>query len=96
MQQTPFAQVLVTLAKQEYTQLVWDANYWKSAHQRALARMLQLEADHQQAIAQSALREATLRDELNIAQARSEICKSVCLAARPSIPPVLTRRKQSA
>jgi len=70
VKQTPFAQVFVTLTKQEYTQLVWDASYWKSAHQRALARLLQLEADHRQAIEQFALREAALRGELGIAQAR--------------------------
>jgi hypothetical protein len=50
VKRAPFAQVLVTLTKQAYTQLVWDARYWKKAHQRAIARAQQLEAQHRQAL----------------------------------------------
>ncbi|MHB1545026.1 MAG: IS66 family transposase [Gammaproteobacteria bacterium] len=67
---TPFAQQWVTLAKQEYIQLVWDARYWKTAHRRALARMEQLTVDHQRANAQAALRETALQSELEAAQAK--------------------------
>jgi transposase len=70
VKRAPFAQVLVTLTKQAYTQLVWDARYWKKAHQRAIARAQQLEAQHRQALEQAALREASLRSDLEAAQAR--------------------------
>jgi transposase len=67
---TPFAQESVTLRKQEYIQLVWDARYWKSAHQRAIARMQQLEVDHRLTMEQAALREAVAREELEHALAK--------------------------
>lgn len=66
----PFAQVWVTLTKQEHIQLVWDAKYWKSTYRRVQARLQQAEADHQSAMAQAAQREAALRSELEIAQAK--------------------------
>jgi transposase len=68
--QTPFAMVLVTLTKQEHIQLVSDARYWKSDHQRSLSRMQQIEAAHQLDIERSSLREAGLRGELEVAQAK--------------------------
>lgn len=66
----PFAQVLVTLTKQAHIQLVWDANYWRTAHQRAIARIQQLEADHNLALEQCKLREGALQGELDLAQAK--------------------------
>ena len=62
----------MTLTQQEYIQLVWDARYWKTAHRRALARLEQLTVDHQQAMAQAALREMALQSELETA--RAKIC----------------------
>jgi transposase len=67
---TPFSQVSVTLNKQEYIQLLHDANYWKSQHKRAIARMEQLEIIHRLAIGDCNAREAVLRDELAIANAQ--------------------------
>jgi transposase len=67
---TPFAQVFVTLSKQAHIQLVWNARYWKSAHQRAIGRMQQLGFEHQLAIEQGALREAALVSQLETAQAK--------------------------
>lgn len=64
------AQVWVTLTKQEHIQLVWDAKYWKSTYLRVRSRLQQTQADHQSAMAQAAEREAALRNELEIAQAK--------------------------
>ena len=69
-QLTPFAQVMVTLSKEEEIKLRWEANYWKSQHQHALARYAQREADHRLAMAQAAEREAALRSELEQAQGK--------------------------
>ncbi|HOF31858.1 MAG TPA: hypothetical protein PK441_13485, partial [Burkholderiaceae bacterium] len=69
-QLTPFAQVMVTLSKEEEIKLRWEANYWKSQHQHALARYAQREADHRLAMAQAAEREAALRSELEEAQGK--------------------------
>ncbi|MCI0655031.1 MAG: hypothetical protein L0Y39_11210 [Methylococcaceae bacterium] len=60
----------MTLTKQEHTQLIWEARYWKTAHRRALTRAQELEAEHQRAMKQAALREAALRSELEVAQAK--------------------------
>ena len=66
----PFAREWVTLTKQEHTRLVWEANYWRSAHQCAIARHQEIEARHQLEIEQAATREAALRSELEAAQAK--------------------------
>jgi transposase len=41
---TPFAQAMVTITKQEYVQLKWDAQYWQTSHQRAVVREAELKA----------------------------------------------------
>ena len=41
---SPFAQVMVSISKQEYVQLKWDAQYWQMQHQRAQSREAQLKA----------------------------------------------------
>ena len=66
----PFATVYVTLSKQEHVGLLWDANYWKSAHHRARLRLHWAELEHRRALEQAALREAALRGELEGAQAK--------------------------
>jgi transposase len=38
----PFAQMMVSISKQEYVQLKWDAQYWQMQHQRTLAREAEL------------------------------------------------------
>lgn len=103
---TPFAQVLVTLTKQAYTQLIWDARYWKTAHQRAIIRAQELETHHQRAIEQAAIREATLRSELEVAQAKirdlqkrvfgrkSERSSSVDKAQKPNVKSSRSRGQQ--
>jgi transposase len=40
----PFAQAMVTITKQEYVQLKWDAQYWQTSHQRAVVREAELKA----------------------------------------------------
>jgi transposase len=65
---TPFAQVMVTLSKEEHIRLRCEASFWKSQHQRALARVEELEADHRAAMAQATQREVALRSELEQAQ----------------------------
>ncbi len=67
---TPFAQVLVTLTKEEHIKLRWEASSWKSQHQQALARMEQLKTDHRLAMEQAAQREAALRSELEKAEGK--------------------------
>ncbi|ACV33545.1 transposase IS66 [Candidatus Accumulibacter phosphatis] len=67
---TPFAQVMVTLSKEAEIKLRSEANYWKSQHQQALARLAQREADHRLAMAQAAAREAALRSELEKAEGK--------------------------
>ena len=47
----PFEQIWVTLTKREHIQLVMDANYWKSAHQRAVVREERLELQKRQLLA---------------------------------------------
>ena len=88
----PFAEVYVTLTKQEHIRLVMEARGWKSLHQRAVGRLQQLQDSAKrfvaqlreraeqreaewhaaQALAQEAAtqREAALRAELDVAQAK--------------------------
>ena len=67
---TPFSQERVTLSKQEHIELVMQARYWKSQHERAVQREQRLHgalrAQHQQA----EQREAALRSQLQLAQAK--------------------------
>ena len=55
----PFAQQVVVLTKQEHIQLVWNANYWQSLHQLALAREADLKK--QLAFEQARVRDLTQR-----------------------------------
>jgi transposase len=41
---SPFAQVMVSISKQEYVQLKWDAQYWQMSHHRALSREAELKS----------------------------------------------------
>lgn len=41
---SPFAEMLVSISKQEYVQLKWDAQYWQMQHQRTLSREAELKA----------------------------------------------------
>ena len=66
----PFATVYVTLTKQAHIELVTQAAYWKSCHQRATLRQRWAELEHRRALDQAALREAALRSELEAAQAK--------------------------
>jgi hypothetical protein len=61
---------MVTLSKEAEIKLRSEANYWKSQHQQALARLAQREADHRLAMAQAAAREAALRSELEKAEGK--------------------------
>ncbi|MHB1766186.1 MAG: hypothetical protein ACYCS1_11860, partial [Gammaproteobacteria bacterium] len=38
----PFAEIMVSISKQEYVQLKWDAQYWQRQHQRTLSREAEL------------------------------------------------------
>ena len=66
----PFATVYVTLTKQEHIELVTQAAYWKSCHHRAILRQRWAELEQRRALDQAALREAALRSELEVAQAK--------------------------
>ncbi len=63
-QGTPFEQVMISITKQEHIELVMQANYWQSLHQRALVRIEWLQARNQRQLELSALAEAALRCEL--------------------------------
>ena len=73
-QAVPFASELITLTKQAHMDLVMQAHYYKSMHQRALARAAWRQARLlrllRQMKEQSAQREAALRAELEQAQAK--------------------------
>lgn len=60
----PFDQVWVTLSKREHIQLLMDAKYWKTAHERAVAREQWLELQKRQLLADMAQYKAQLRSEL--------------------------------
>jgi transposase len=66
----PYADVLVTLSKQEHIELVWAANYWKMEHRRAAERALSIAAAYEERSRQAAQREGQLRAELEVAQAK--------------------------
>jgi len=67
----PFAQVVVTLTKLEHIQLVMEARYWKSLHQRAVSRLQQLQDSTRRFVAQ--LREhAERREALHAALALAQ------------------------
>ncbi len=65
----PFDQICVTLTKREHIQLVMDAKYWKTAHQRAVAREQWLELQKHQLLAGLAQYKAQLSSELEQALA---------------------------
>jgi transposase len=71
---TPYAEVFVSLSKQEHIELVWAAKYWKMEHQRAAQRALNIEALYVQRLRQAAQdaeqREAALQRDLEAAQAK--------------------------
>ena len=53
--ETPFAQAIVHLTKQQYIQLKWNSRYWQRQHERAIVREAALKLKLEQA-------EATIRD----------------------------------
>ena len=69
-----YAEVLVTLSKQEHMELVRSASYWKTEHRQAAERALRIEALYQERLRQGAQRaqerEAVLSGELEAARAR--------------------------
>ena len=82
---TPYAEVLVTLSKQEHIELVWAANYWKMEHRRAAERALSIEAVYAGAIAAGrAARGGGCALSWRWRRRRSVIFNSACLAARAS------------
>lgn len=68
---TPFAQVFVTITKQDHIKLVADARYWAAAHHRAAARLEQMAACLRQQQQESADREAQLLNQIKDLQAKN-------------------------
>ena len=70
----PWAQEYVQLTKQAHGELVMQANYWKAQHGRAIGRSQwredRLRRVNRQLKEQAAQREAALRAELDLAQAK--------------------------
>jgi transposase len=70
----PYADVFVTLSKQEHIALVGAANYWKMEHRRAAERALSMESVYQEQLRQAGQRaqerEAVLLGELEAARAK--------------------------
>ena len=73
-QPVPFATVYVTLTKQAHIELVMEANSWKSQHRRAVERAEWRDQRYQRVLrqvkGQAARREAVLRAELDVANAK--------------------------
>ncbi|WP_248595471.1 hypothetical protein [Candidatus Accumulibacter phosphatis] len=73
-QVVPFAEVMVTLTKEQEIKLRCEADFWRSQHRQMLVRLAQSEAAHRvemaQAAEQAAAREAALRSELEQAQGK--------------------------
>lgn len=73
-QLTPFGAVYVTLTKQEHIGLVAGANGWKTLHRKAVERAQWREGRYRRVLRQvkeqAAQREAALRAELEVAQAK--------------------------
>lgn len=63
-----FAEVLVTLTKEQEIKLRCEANFWRSQTRQALVRLAESEAAHRVEMAQVAAREVALRSELEPAQ----------------------------
>jgi transposase len=68
---TPFAQIMVTLSRQENIRLLMEAHYWKSLHARALALIEWQRQQYERALEQARQREAELREQLEREQARN-------------------------
>ena len=70
----PFAGVYVTLTKAQHIELVMEARTWKSRHERAVSRLEQVESSYKRFVRQlrehGEQREAALRAELDLAQAK--------------------------
>ena len=66
----PFSKQFVTLTKQTHIELVAQARYWKSAHERSVQRIGLLEERLLEQQRQAAEREAALRAELDMANAK--------------------------
>lgn len=73
-QPVPFATAYVTVTKQEHIRLVIEANSWKGLHQRAVARAKWRDERYRRVLRElkerAAQREAVLRAELDVAQAK--------------------------
>lgn len=67
---TPFSQEWVTLSKQQHIELVMQARYWKSQHERAVQREQRLQSALRAQHLQAEQREAALRAQLALAQAK--------------------------
>jgi transposase len=67
---TPFSQEWVTLSKQEHIELVMQARYWKSQHERAVQREQRLHSALRAQHLQAEQREAAFRSQLQLAQAK--------------------------
>ena len=76
MSAAPFANVYVTLSKQEHIQLVMDARYWRTLHERAASRPLQQEASYKRFVLElqghAVQREVSWRAELAMAQFQAQ------------------------
>lgn len=65
----PFSQTLVSLTKQAHIELVWQANYWRSLHARAVERLESQGTQQRTLLEQAHQREAALREALQSARA---------------------------
>jgi len=78
----PLGQDTVTLSRREHIELVMGVNYWKSAHQRAVARAQWVGRRHDHEMERARLRESTLRAELDLAQAQLRDLRQRVFGAR--------------
>ena len=66
----PFGRETVTLTKQAHIELISQARYWKSAHERAVIRADWVARGHQHEMDLARLRESAVRAELELALAQ--------------------------
>ena len=60
----PFDQRLVQLTQKEHIQLKWQANFWKTQHERSIAREEILKKQLKQQHERRAAREEILKEEI--------------------------------
>jgi transposase len=96
----PFARERVTLTKREHIQVVWEAQWYKELHQRAVERLQRQENEHREEVqalrVTAALREQALQQELEKALARARDLEQRYFAKKSERAEVIDKRYRGA